>query len=75
MAVRGLHDRDFCPDAVEPHDTIHPPVLDRPPPCSSGPGREVGCTIQQHVGVGLDLDRVGLPGGLGRHPADLGVMV
>src|SRR5882672_9137327 len=30
MAVRGLHDRDFCPDAVEPHDAIHPPALDRP---------------------------------------------
>jgi hypothetical protein len=30
MAVRGLHDRDFCPDAIEPHDAIHPPALDRP---------------------------------------------
>jgi hypothetical protein len=26
----GLHDRDFCPDAVEPRDAIHPPALDRP---------------------------------------------
>src|SRR5262252_7424900 len=30
MAVRGLHDRDLCPDAVEPQDAIHPPALDRP---------------------------------------------
>jgi hypothetical protein len=30
MAVRSLHDRDFCPDAVEPHDAIDPPALDRP---------------------------------------------
>ena len=30
MAVQGLHDRDFCPDAVESHDAIHPPALDRP---------------------------------------------
>ena len=29
MAVRSLHDRDFCPDAVEPHDAIDPPALDR----------------------------------------------
>ena len=28
MAVRSLHDRDFCPDAVEPHDAIDPPALD-----------------------------------------------
>jgi hypothetical protein len=26
----GLHDRDFCSDAVEPHDAIHAPALDLP---------------------------------------------
>src|SRR5215212_5728780 len=30
MAVWSLHDRDFCPDAVEPHAAIDPPALDRP---------------------------------------------
>ena len=25
----GLQDRDLCPDAVEPHDTVHPAALDR----------------------------------------------
>jgi hypothetical protein len=29
-AVRGLQDRDLCPDAVEPHDAVHPAALDRP---------------------------------------------
>ena len=29
MAVRGLHDRDVGPDAVEPHDAVHPAALDR----------------------------------------------
>lgn len=29
-AVRGLHDRDLCPDALKPHDAIHPAALDRP---------------------------------------------
>jgi hypothetical protein len=28
VAVRGLHDRDLCPDALEPHDTVHPAALD-----------------------------------------------
>jgi hypothetical protein len=30
MAVRSLHDREFCLDAVEPHDAIDLPALDRP---------------------------------------------
>jgi hypothetical protein len=30
VAVWGLHDRGLCPDALEPHDTVHPPALDRP---------------------------------------------
>jgi hypothetical protein len=30
VAVRGLQDRDLCPDAVEPHDAVHPAALDRP---------------------------------------------
>ena len=25
----GLQDRDLCPDAVEPHDAVHPAALDR----------------------------------------------
>ena len=29
MAVRGLHHRDLCPDALEPH-AVHPTALDRP---------------------------------------------
>ena len=29
-AVRGLHDRDLCPDARKPHDAIHLAALDRP---------------------------------------------
>ena len=30
VAVRGLQHRDLCPDAVEPHDAVHPAALDRP---------------------------------------------
>ncbi len=30
MAVRGLQERDLCPDAVEPPDAVHPAALDRP---------------------------------------------
>src|SRR5262249_4227440 len=30
VAVRGLQDRGVCPDAVEPHDAVHPGALDRP---------------------------------------------
>src|SRR5205807_10378309 len=30
VAVRGLQDRDLCPDPVEPHDAVHPAALDRP---------------------------------------------
>jgi hypothetical protein len=30
VAVRGLQDRDLCPDAVKPHDAVHPAALDRP---------------------------------------------
>src|SRR5207245_2606990 len=30
MAVRGLQDRDLCPDAIEPHDAVHPAAFDRP---------------------------------------------
>ena len=29
VAVRGLHDRDLDPDAVEPDDAVHPAALDR----------------------------------------------
>ena len=30
VAVRGLQHRDLCPDAVEPHDAVHPAALYRP---------------------------------------------
>jgi hypothetical protein len=30
MAIRGLQHRDLCPDAIEPHETVHPAALDRP---------------------------------------------
>jgi len=30
VAVRGLHHRDLCPDALEPHHAVHPTALDRP---------------------------------------------
>ncbi len=30
MAVRGLQHGDLRPDAVEPHDAVHPAALDRP---------------------------------------------
>ena len=30
VAVRGLQERDLCPDAFEPHDAVHPATLDWP---------------------------------------------
>jgi hypothetical protein len=30
MAVRSLHDRNVRPDAIEPHDAIHPTTFDGP---------------------------------------------
>jgi hypothetical protein len=30
VAIRGLQERDLCPDAVEPHDAVHPAALDPP---------------------------------------------
>jgi hypothetical protein len=30
VAVRGLQERDLCPDAIESHGAVHPAALDRP---------------------------------------------
>jgi hypothetical protein len=37
VAVRGLQHDDRCPDAVEPHNAVHPAAFDGPLPCGSSP--------------------------------------
>ena len=67
MAVRGLQHRDLRPDAVEPHDAIHPAALDRPPALQLeseldeelGRGREV---VNHDADVVHPLDRHVLDG-------------
>jgi hypothetical protein len=49
VAVRGLQERDLRPDAVEPHDAVHPAALDR------GPSLQLESKFDEELGCGREV--------------------